>query len=281
MRATSGCEVEDAIATVTLDRPDALNALTVPMKAELLAALRTIGRGPGRPGGGADRSRASVLRRPGSARAPAARCGPTGRGTPRALQPDRPGDARARPADRRGDQRGRRGGGGVPGVRLRPAGRRREVRASCSRSGGSGWSRQRRDLVPAAARRAGQGGRAGAASANPVRRRMRSVSAWWPRVVPATPSSTRPGRWRPGSRASRPRALALTKRALERGVVGRPRCGPGGRGVPAGDRRGDRRSRRGDRGLPREAAAAVHRGVARRPFRRSGRRSAARPRLAP
>jgi len=33
-------EVEDAIATITLDRPAALNALTVPMKQELLAALR-------------------------------------------------------------------------------------------------------------------------------------------------------------------------------------------------------------------------------------------------
>ena len=37
-------DVTDAIATVTLDRPEALNALTVPMKTELLAALRTIGR---------------------------------------------------------------------------------------------------------------------------------------------------------------------------------------------------------------------------------------------
>jgi 2-(1,2-epoxy-1,2-dihydrophenyl)acetyl-CoA isomerase len=37
-------EVVDAIATITLDRPDALNALTVTMKEELLAALRAIGR---------------------------------------------------------------------------------------------------------------------------------------------------------------------------------------------------------------------------------------------
>jgi 2-(1,2-epoxy-1,2-dihydrophenyl)acetyl-CoA isomerase len=35
-------EVSDAVATITLDRPDALNALTVPMKQELLAALRTV-----------------------------------------------------------------------------------------------------------------------------------------------------------------------------------------------------------------------------------------------
>ena len=32
-------EVADAIATITLDRPDALNALTIPMKTELLAAF--------------------------------------------------------------------------------------------------------------------------------------------------------------------------------------------------------------------------------------------------
>jgi hypothetical protein len=32
-------EVADAIATITLDRPDALNALTVPLKQELLAAV--------------------------------------------------------------------------------------------------------------------------------------------------------------------------------------------------------------------------------------------------
>lgn len=37
-------EVSDAIATVTLDRPDALNALTVTMKQELLAVFRTIAR---------------------------------------------------------------------------------------------------------------------------------------------------------------------------------------------------------------------------------------------
>jgi 2-(1,2-epoxy-1,2-dihydrophenyl)acetyl-CoA isomerase len=37
-------EIEDSIATLTLDRPDALNALTVAMKEELLAAFRSIGR---------------------------------------------------------------------------------------------------------------------------------------------------------------------------------------------------------------------------------------------
>jgi 2-(1,2-epoxy-1,2-dihydrophenyl)acetyl-CoA isomerase len=37
-------EVADAIATITLDRPEALNALTVPLKAELLAAFRMVAR---------------------------------------------------------------------------------------------------------------------------------------------------------------------------------------------------------------------------------------------
>jgi 2-(1,2-epoxy-1,2-dihydrophenyl)acetyl-CoA isomerase len=37
-------EVAGRVATITLDRPDALNALTVPMKTSLLAALREAGR---------------------------------------------------------------------------------------------------------------------------------------------------------------------------------------------------------------------------------------------
>jgi len=37
-------EVDGGIATITLDRPEALNALTIPMKIELLAAFRAIGR---------------------------------------------------------------------------------------------------------------------------------------------------------------------------------------------------------------------------------------------
>jgi 2-(1,2-epoxy-1,2-dihydrophenyl)acetyl-CoA isomerase len=37
-------EVADSIATITLDRPEALNALTVTLKGELLAALRSVAR---------------------------------------------------------------------------------------------------------------------------------------------------------------------------------------------------------------------------------------------
>jgi 2-(1,2-epoxy-1,2-dihydrophenyl)acetyl-CoA isomerase len=40
-------EVADGVATITLDRPDALNALTVPLKTELLAAFRAVARDPG------------------------------------------------------------------------------------------------------------------------------------------------------------------------------------------------------------------------------------------
>ena len=39
-------DVADAIATFTLDRPDALNSLTVPLKDELLKAFRGVGEGP-------------------------------------------------------------------------------------------------------------------------------------------------------------------------------------------------------------------------------------------
>jgi len=37
-------EVADAIATITLDRPESLNTLTVPLKVELLAAFRAVAR---------------------------------------------------------------------------------------------------------------------------------------------------------------------------------------------------------------------------------------------
>lgn len=45
--STIRLEVADAIATLTLDRPDALNALTVEMKREVLAAFREIARDRG------------------------------------------------------------------------------------------------------------------------------------------------------------------------------------------------------------------------------------------
>ncbi|MEA2607714.1 MAG: 2-(1,2-epoxy,2-dihydrophenyl)acetyl-CoA isomerase, partial [Chloroflexota bacterium] len=36
-------EIADAVATITLDRPDALNARTVPLKEELLTAFAAVG----------------------------------------------------------------------------------------------------------------------------------------------------------------------------------------------------------------------------------------------
>ena len=91
---TSASRSRDGVATVTLDRPDALNALTVPLKEELLAAFRRSPRIP-RPGGRPDRRRPRVLRRPGPARAARARRAPARRRDPRALQPAPPRDARA------------------------------------------------------------------------------------------------------------------------------------------------------------------------------------------
>lgn len=37
-------EIDHGVATITLDRPDALNALTIPMKIELLAAFKAVAR---------------------------------------------------------------------------------------------------------------------------------------------------------------------------------------------------------------------------------------------
>jgi len=37
-------EVSDGVATITMNRPDALNALTIPMKRELLSAFRSLER---------------------------------------------------------------------------------------------------------------------------------------------------------------------------------------------------------------------------------------------
>ena len=61
--------------------------------------------------------------------------------------------------------------------------------------------------------------------------------------------------------AGAPRAIALTKRALDRGRGVDARGGPRVRGVASGNRRRDRRSRGGHRRLRREASAAVHRRV--------------------
>ena len=185
-------EVADAVATITLDRPEALNALTVADEGR--AAARRFGRSPATASVRAvvlTGRRAGVLRRPGPQGAPRARRGAARGRAARALQPDHPGDARARPADRRGDQRRRRRGRRVARLRLRPADRRREAPASCSRSGGSAscpdsgatWFLPR--LVGC-----GQGRRAGAARRPAVRRPTRSGSGWSRGSCPATALAT-------------------------------------------------------------------------------------------
>ena len=251
-------EVADAIATITLDRPDALNALTVPMKGELLAAFRAIARdravravvltgaGPG------------VLCRPGPQGAARARRRPArGRG-PRALQPDHPRDARARPADRRGDQRGRGRRRRVAGVRLRhpDRGRGRELRARVRPD--RARARQRRDVVPAAPRRPGEGRRAGAPRRFAVGGRCRAVRARRAGGRRRTRSRPRRGRsprgWprsrrgpsrRPSGRCSGAGRSTSTRRSRTRRTA---RASPARR--PTTPRGSPRSSRSGRRGSP-------------------------------
>ena len=116
-------EVDDAVATLTLDRPEALNALTVPLKEALARGAPADRRRPVGPRGDPDRCRAGVLRRPGPRRARAAGRGAARRGAARALQPDHPDAARDGPAGDRGGERRRGRGRGVTRVRLRPADR--------------------------------------------------------------------------------------------------------------------------------------------------------------
>ncbi len=56
-------DVADRVATITLDRPDRLNAFTNQMMHELVDAFDRADAGRRRAGGGRDRARARVLRR--------------------------------------------------------------------------------------------------------------------------------------------------------------------------------------------------------------------------
>ena len=256
-------EVADAIATVTLDRPDALNALTVPDEARSCsAAFRAIGRRPRGPGGRPDRRRPRVLRRPGPQGAARARRRAARRRAARALQPDHPGDARA--ATSRSSARST----GWP-----PAPARRSPSPATSGSpprsasfvlafgriglvpdSGATWFLPRLVGPAKAAELALLGEPLSAADAE----RFGLVA----RVVPADELADEARAVAARLAALAPRALALTKRALRAELVARPRGGPRGRGHPPGDRRRDGGPRRGPRRVPREAAAAVHRGVA-------------------
>ena len=101
-------ERDGPVVTLTLDRPEALNALTIPLKLALAEALRGRRRRSDRAGGRPDRRRPGVLCRPGPRRARRSRTRAPRRRAARALPPDRPRDARDGPARRRGRERRRR-----------------------------------------------------------------------------------------------------------------------------------------------------------------------------
>ena len=210
-------EIADAIATITLDRPDALNALTVPMKTGLLAAFRSIGR---------DRSvRAVVLT--GAGRAFCA-----GQDLKERLEPDAAPLAvelreRYNPiirAMRALDQpivgaiNGVAAGAGASlafACDLRVAAEDASFVLAFGRIGlvpDSGG-----DLVPAAARRPGQGGRAGAARRDRCRPPTPSGSGWSRGSCRRMTLAARPGRsprgWPRSPRSRWPRRSARSSAA--------------------------------------------------------------------
>ena len=145
--------VDGSVATITLDRPDALNALTIPLKEALLLAIRRADRDPA--------VRAIVLT--GAGRAFCAGqdlkerlepdAPPLEDGASRALQPPGARDARVGHADRRRDQRRRGGRRCVARAGVRhPRDRRRGVDPARLRPDRP-RPRQRRDVAAAPARR--------------------------------------------------------------------------------------------------------------------------------
>ena len=199
-------EVDGAVATLTLDRPEALNALTIPLKVALLGALESIA---------ADRSvRAVILT--GAGRAFCAGQDLAERDGPDAAPLDVELRERYNPIVRalrsmgqpviaavNGVAAGRRR---LAGVRLRPADRgarrpvRAGVRADRARAGFGG------DVVPAATHRRGTGRRTGPARRSGLRPRRAADRARPPggagrraarRGARAWPTDSRPRRPRP------------------------------------------------------------------------------------
>ena len=59
---TIATSLDDRVFTITLDRPDRLNAFTVPMQRELCAVLDEVDANPEHPGGRGHRARPWLLR---------------------------------------------------------------------------------------------------------------------------------------------------------------------------------------------------------------------------
>ena len=239
--------------------PTALNALTVPMKLELLRGARADRRRPSRPGGRPDRRRPGVLCRPGPRGARASRT--RRRSTSRCASATTRSSARCGPWTSRSSRRSTAWPPG-PARRSRSratCGSRPRARGSCWRSGGSGSCRTaaRRGSCP------GSSGRPGRPSmalvGDPVDAADALRIGLVSKVVPAgSPPRRGPGRRRQGRRSVRrgpwlsrstpwiARGRSTwTTRSTTRPTAGRGRC--------------DGRPRRGPGRLPRKAAAALHR----------------------
>ena len=147
-------ERDGAVATVRLNRPDAMNSLDIATKDALVTRPDRRRRGPERAVRGADRQRPGVLRGPGPARAhhPAAERRPVAVGhRGQALQPGRRAARDDEQAGRRGRQRrrrrrgcGLRARGRLPGAWSTPPGFNLAfagIALSCD--SGSSWSLQR------------------------------------------------------------------------------------------------------------------------------------------
>ena len=201
MTETVRYDVSDGVATVTLNRPDAMNALNTELKMALRDTLGAGCRGSRGARRAAHRHRPRVLRRPGPRGArpePAGRPRtPSGPTVARALHADRHGAGDHAQAGRgRGQRRGRRSRRGVR-VRLRLPDRRRHgglqpwpsPRCGLSADSGSSWTLPRlvgmakaKELlllpavIPAARRARARPGHRGGAGASEVASRARALA---------------------------------------------------------------------------------------------------------
>ena len=262
--ATLRYEVADAIATITLDRPEALNALTVASKQELLAAFERVA---------GDRSvRAVVLTGAGRAFC-------SGQDLKERLEPDAaPLDVELRerynPIIRAMRALDRPIVGAINGI---AAGAGASLAFACDlRIAAEGASFLlafgRVGLIPDSGATWLLPRLVGPAKAAEMALLTEPLSAadaerfgLVMRVVPGDQLMDEARAVAVRLAGLAPRAVALTKRALDEAWDDLLRGGARNRGEPPGRSRLDGRPRRGHRGLPREAAASVHRGVANAP----------------